>query len=124
MYLFVDVLNILSFGNYSRRRKTMTKTVFKVRVLSKDMISDFMARFRSILGGRVKVYEKAISEAIEEAYNELITEYPNVTNVKFGTTEMLSDACEIIIYGDVTDEEYNEGKKKNKDRTKRGSKKV
>jgi uncharacterized protein YbjQ (UPF0145 family) len=102
----------------------MTKTIFKVRVLSRDMISDFMARFRSILGGRVKVYEKAISESIEEAYNELITEYPNIKNVKFGTTEMLSDACEIVIYGDVTDEEYNEGKKKNKDRVDGRSKKI
>jgi uncharacterized protein YbjQ (UPF0145 family) len=89
----------------------MTKTIFKVRVVSKDMITDFFARFRSIIGGRVKAYEKAIQEAINEAYEELIKEYPNVKNVRLGTTEMLNDACEIIIYGEVSDEEYRNRKK-------------
>ena len=37
----------------------MTRTVFSVRVITRDIISDFLSRFRSILGGRVKVYEKA-----------------------------------------------------------------
>ena len=82
------------------------KTVFKVRVVTRDMITDFFARFKSILGGRVKSYEKAIQQAIDEAYKEMLKEYPNVKNVRFGTTEMLSDAAEIIVYGEVTDKEY------------------
>jgi len=93
----------------------MMRTIFKVRVITRDMITDFFARFRSILGGRVKAYEKAIQEAIDDAYEELIKEYPNVQNVRFGTTEMLDDACEIIIYGEVTEDEYKRGKKKNKE---------
>jgi uncharacterized protein YbjQ (UPF0145 family) len=102
----------------------MSKTVFKVRVVTRDMITDFFARFRSILGGRVKAYEKAIQEAIEEAYEELIEEYPNVKNVRFGTTEMLNDACEIIIYGQVTDDEYKRVKQKNKKRVNRRHKDI
>lgn len=90
------------------------RTIFKVRVISKDILSDTFARFRSIIGGRVKVYERAIQEAIDEAYGELIKEFPNVINVRFGTTEMLSDGCEIIIYGEVTNEEYERYTKKNK----------
>ena len=90
----------------------MTKTVFKVRVVTRDMVTDFFARFRSILGGRVKVYEKAIQEALDEAYRELLKEYPNIHDIKFGTTEMLSDAAEIIVYGDVSDAEYAAGPKK------------
>ena len=90
----------------------MTKTVFKVRVVTRDMVTDFFARFRSILGGRVKAYEKAIQEALDESYRELLKEYPNVCNIKFGTTEMLSDAAEIIVYGDVSDAEYAAGPKK------------
>ena len=87
----------------------MTKTVFKVRVVTRDMITDFFARFRSIIGGRVKAYEKAIQQALDESYQELLKEYPNIQNIKFGTTEMLSDAAEVVIYGDVTDEEYAAG---------------
>lgn len=87
------------------------KTVFVVRVVSRDIITDFVSRFRSILGGRVRAYERAIQEGLESAYEELKTKYPNITNVRFGTTEMMSDACEIILYGEVPDgtqpKEYN-----------------
>lgn len=81
------------------------KTVFKVRVVTKDVISDLFARWRSIIGGRVKAYEKVIQEALEDAYNELKSEHPNVKNVRFGTTEMISDGAEIVVYGEVEDGE-------------------
>jgi len=80
------------------------KTIFVVRVISRDIITDFVSRFRSILGGRVRAYERAIQEGIEFAYDELRTKYPMVINVRFGTTEMMSDACEIILYGEVPDD--------------------
>ena len=88
------------------------KTVFKVRVVTRDMITDFFARFRSIIGGRVKAYEKAIQQALDECYQELLKEWPNIQRIKFGTTEMLSDAAEIVVYGEVTDEEYAAGPQK------------
>lgn len=84
----------------------MVKTVFKVRVITKDVITDAFARFRSIIGGRVKAYEKAIQDALEDAYHELIIEFPDVKNVRFGTTEMIADGAELIVYGEVSDEEY------------------
>jgi uncharacterized protein YbjQ (UPF0145 family) len=92
------------------------KTVFKVRVVTRDMITDFFARFRSVMGGRVRAYEQAIQEAIDEAYDELIKEFPNIQNVRFGTTEMLSDACEIIIYGEVSDGDYEKYRTQNKNK--------
>jgi uncharacterized protein YbjQ (UPF0145 family) len=82
------------------------KTVFKVRVVTRDVFTDMFARFRSIIGGRVKAYEKTIQQALEEAYEELLKEFPDVINVKFGTTEMINDGAEIIVYGEVTDERY------------------
>jgi uncharacterized protein YbjQ (UPF0145 family) len=77
------------------------KTVFKVRVVTKDVISDTLARLRSIIGGRVKTYERVIQQALEEAYDELKAEYPNVKNIRFGTTEMIKDGAEIVVYGEV-----------------------
>ena len=47
--------------------------------------------------------------------------YPNIKNVRFATTEMIRDGCEIIAYGEVTDEEY-EKEKGNKN--KRGTNKI
>ena len=84
----------------------MVKTVFKVRVITKDVLSDAFARFRSIIGGRVKAYEKVIQENLEDAYHELVLQFPNVKNIRFGTTEMIADGAELIIYGEVDDEEY------------------
>jgi len=92
------------------------RTVFRVRVLTKDMITDTFATWRSIIGGRVKSYEKVIERALEESYNELYKAYPNVKNVRFATTEMIRDGCEIIVYGEVTDEEYENGKEAEKKR--------
>lgn len=86
----------------------MVKTVFKVRVITKDVLSDAFARFRSIIGGRVKAYEKVIQENLEDAYHELVLQFPNVKNIHFGTTEMIADGAELIIYGEVSDEEYKQ----------------
>ena len=101
----------------------MTKTVFKVRVITKDVLTDAFARFRSIIGGRVKAYEKAIQDGIEDAYHELLIEFPNVINIKFGTTEMLNDACELIVYGEVSDEEYKEYILKKREKNEKNKKK-
>jgi uncharacterized protein YbjQ (UPF0145 family) len=81
------------------------------------MITDFIARFKSILGGRVKQYERAIQEGLDDAYAELLWEYPDVKNVRFGTTEMISDGCELIVYGEVEDAVW-EKKQKEKQNSK------
>ena len=84
----------------------MTKTVFAVRVITKDVLSDAFARFRNIIGGRVKIYEKAILESLEDAYHELLLKFSDIKNIRFGTTEMIEGGAEIILYGEVSDEEY------------------
>ena len=90
------------------------KTVFSVRVLTKDMISDTFAKWKSVIGGRIKRYERLIAEGLEDAYSSLLEKYPNVKNIRFGTTEIMKDGCEIIIYGEVTDEEYERQRKSDK----------
>lgn len=102
----------------------MVKTVFKVRVITKDVLTDAFARFRSIIGGRVKAYEKAIQDGLEDAYHELVLEFPDVKNIRFGTTEMIADGAELIIYGEVSDEEYKRYilNKQNKKKDKKNEK--
>jgi uncharacterized protein YbjQ (UPF0145 family) len=87
-------------------------TVFRVRVITKDVISDTIARFKSIIGGRIKAYEKIIQESLEDCYAELLEDYPNIQNIKFGTSEMIKDGAELILYGEVTEKEYVECIKK------------
>ena len=75
------------------------KVVFAVRVVTKDMISDFFGRMKSLIGGRIKSYEKLIQETLEEMYNELAIKYPDISNISIATTEMISDGAELIMYG-------------------------
>jgi uncharacterized protein YbjQ (UPF0145 family) len=77
------------------------RTVFIVRVITKDMISDFFARVRSIIGGRVKSYERLIEQTLNEMSKELYKKYPKVKNVRLGTTEMIADGAELILYGEI-----------------------
>lgn len=77
------------------------RTVFVVRVVTKDMVSDFFARIRSIIGGRVKSYELLMQETLDDMAKELYKKYPKVKNVRLGTTEMISDGAELILYGEV-----------------------
>lgn len=96
-------------------------TVFKVRVITKDLIKDTFARFKSIFGGRVKSYELAIQEGLEDAYAEMLRDFPRVKNIRFGTTEMLKDGAEIILYGEVP---YSDYMKYMKNKEKYGPKKL
>lgn len=75
------------------------KEVFAVRVLTKDMVSDFFARMRSLVGGRVKSYEKLIQVNLEEMYEELKQKYPDIDEIRVATTEMIKDGAELIMYG-------------------------
>lgn len=75
------------------------KEVFIVRVVTKDMISDFFARMKSLIGGRIKSYELLLQETLEEMYDELVKKYPNIQNIKIATTEMIKDGAELIMYG-------------------------
>lgn len=77
------------------------RTVFSVRVITKDMVSDFFARMKSLIGGRIKSYEVLIQTALEEMSAELRKKYPDIKNLHIATTEMIKDGAELIIYGET-----------------------
>jgi hypothetical protein len=54
---------------------------------------------KSLIGGRIKFYEKLIQETLEEMYNELVIKYPDISNITIATTEMIEDGAELIMYG-------------------------
>lgn len=100
-------------------KKDRKITVFKVRVITRDIITDTVARFKSILGGRILSYERAIQDALEEAYAELLSEYPTIENIRFGTTEMISDGAELILYGEVSEREYEIAQKRKEEQVQK-----
>lgn len=89
------------------KRKEITETLGLVRgstIRSKDVIRDIMAGLRTIIGGEVKVYTKAIEEAREEAMNRMIKDAEEkganaIVSVRFTTSQVMSGAAEILVYG-------------------------
>ena len=77
------------------------RTVFTVRIVSRNEISDFGQSLKNIFGGRLKGYEKMLNKAVGEALQELYIKYPNVQNVRISTSQIVLGAAEIIVYGEI-----------------------
>lgn len=77
------------------------RIVFKNVVISRNFVSDFGAKLKNIVGGRLKTYEAMLDEGITEATNKLLSEYPNVKDVKMQVTEFSNSSICITVYGVV-----------------------
>lgn len=77
------------------------RMVFEVVVKSRHMYADMLQLFRRAMGMNLKGYESMISEAIQEASDKLYEKYPDVYNVRIGTSQVTINASEIIVYGTI-----------------------
>lgn len=73
-------------------------------IRSKDIGRDIMAGLKSIVGGEIRSYTKAIEEAREEAMNRMIKEAEEmganaIISVRFATSQVMPGAAEILAYG-------------------------
>lgn len=73
----------------------------KVRVVSRNFVSDFGANIINIIGGRLKTYEEMIKEGIDETVLELQKENTEVRNIKLQVTEFSNSSIAIIAYGEI-----------------------
>jgi len=79
------------------------RIVFKNVVTSRNFVSDFGAKLRNIVGGRLKTYETLLDEGITDATNKLLAEYPAVRDVRMQITEFSNSSICITVYGVVDD---------------------
>jgi uncharacterized protein YbjQ (UPF0145 family) len=64
----------------------------------------FMAKLRGMVGGEIPEYTKVIAEAREQALDRMVAEAEKlganaIVAVRFGTTEVMAAAAEILAYG-------------------------
>jgi len=64
----------------------------------------FMAKLRGMVGGEIPEYTKVIAEAREQSVDRMVAEAEKlganaIVAVRFGTTEVMSAAAEILAYG-------------------------
>lgn len=65
---------------------------------------DFMAGLRGIVGGEITDYTKMLAEAREQAIDRMTAETASVggnavLGVRFGTSYLMAQAAEILVYG-------------------------
>ena len=66
--------------------------------------NDIMAGLRNFVGGEVKEYTKLMAESREQSMDRMVEEAKNlganaIVGIKFSTSEIMSGAAEILVYG-------------------------
>ncbi|NQU83117.1 MAG: YbjQ family protein [Parcubacteria group bacterium] len=87
--------------------KNIKETLGLVRgntIKSKHIGKDILAGLRSIVGGEIKEYTEALSEARETATKRMIAEAEKmgadaVISVRFTTSAVMAGAAELLVYG-------------------------
>jgi len=87
--------------------KEIVKTLGMVRgntIRAKHIGKDIMAGLRGIVGGEIKEYVEALSEARDEAISRMTKEAEElgadaIVNVRFATSQVMAGAAELLVYG-------------------------
>ena len=73
-------------------------------IRAKHIGKDILASLRSIVGGEIKEYTEALSEAREVATKRMIEEAEKlgadaIVCIRFTTSQVVSGAAELLVYG-------------------------
>lgn len=87
--------------------KTITETLGTVKgstIRARHIGSDIFAVLKSLIGGEIKSYVKALVSAREEAEERMIAEADKmgadgVVCVRFATSQVMAGSAEILVYG-------------------------
>ncbi len=87
--------------------KEIRETLGLVRgntIRAKHVGKDIIAGLRSIVGGEIKEYTEALSEAREVAIKRMVEEAEKlgadaVVSVRFTTSQVMTGAAELLVYG-------------------------
>ncbi|MEJ2081582.1 MAG: YbjQ family protein [Acidobacteriota bacterium] len=85
----------------------ITKTLGLVRgnaIRARNVGRDILAVLRTLVGGEIREYVKLMAEAREQALDRMVEEAEEldadaIVGVRFSTTEILSGAAEMMVYG-------------------------
>lgn len=73
-------------------------------VQSKNVVKDFMAGMKSIVGGEVVSYTEILTEARQIATKRMVDEAEvlnadAIVNIRYGSSAVMEGAAEVIAYG-------------------------
>jgi len=70
------------------------------KVVSRNFVMDFVAKFQNLVGMNLKSYEKMVEKGMEQIENELQTKKIKLKWYRYEITQLTNGAVSITIYGD------------------------
>ena len=94
----------------------IVKTLGLVRgntIRARNIGKDLIAELKQIVGGEIEGYTKLMAEAREQALDRLVAEAESmganaVVGLRFSTSEVMTHAAEILVYGTAVIVEGND----------------
>lgn len=71
-----------------------------VKVVTRNMIMDMVAKFQNLVGMNLTSYEKMIDKGIEQVQEELKKKKIKLKWYRYETTQLTNGAMSIMFYGD------------------------
>ena len=89
------------------KHKKIVKSLGLVKgntIRARNMGRDIVAVFKNMVGGEIEEYTKLLGEAREQALDRMAAQAEEmganaVVNIRFSTSEIMSGAAEIMVYG-------------------------
>lgn len=96
----MDLFNIENIGREYQSIGLVQGNTVKAR----NFVADFGASLKSIVGGEIGVYTKAINKARDEALERMVKEAQKmnadaIVNIRYQTADIMQGAAEVLVYG-------------------------
>ena len=99
--------NIITVTTETIAGRDIKETLGLVRgntIRARHVGSDIGAALKGLVGGEIKGYVKALTDAREEAFNRMCREAEAldadaIVGVRFATSQIMAGAAEILVYG-------------------------
>ena len=78
----------------------MNKQITITKVVSRNFIMDFVAKFQNMVGSNLTSYEKMVNQGMEQIQEELNNKKMKMSWYRYEITQLTNGAVVITLYGD------------------------
>jgi uncharacterized protein YbjQ (UPF0145 family) len=70
------------------------------KVVSKDIINDFVSKFQNMVGANLTPYERMVNKGVKQIQDELEKNNIKLSWYRYQITQLTNGAIAIMLYGD------------------------
>ena len=97
-------MKLISIENYPGKQVEVIGLVKGTIVQTKNLVRDFMAGMKSLVGGELVGYTEMLNEARQLATKRMVDEAESlgadaIIGVRYGSSQVMQGAAEVVAYG-------------------------